>query len=75
MRWVFAKGMWQPVKQDFENKEELPFSCSCEDIQRCWNRVVKQQGVRLDMFCFIILSYYHVNLVLYKPSVASRTIN
>ena len=25
------------------------------------------------MFCFIILSYCHVNLVIYKPSVASRT--
>ncbi|KAL8157986.1 hypothetical protein AgCh_002623 [Apium graveolens] len=36
MRQVFAKGMWQSVKQDFENKEALPFPCKCGDIQRCW---------------------------------------
>ena len=75
MRWVFAKGMWQPVKQEFENKEALPFPCYNKDIQRCWNRVVKLHVVRLDMFCFIILCYCHVNLVIYKPSVTSGTIN
>ena len=49
------------------------FHASYEDFQRCWNRVMKQHGVRLDRFYFITLSYYHVNLVIYKPSVASGT--
>ena len=58
----------------FENKEALPFPCYYEDIQRCWNRVIKQHSIRLDRFCFIILSYYCVILVIYKPRVAIRTI-
>ena len=56
----------------FENKEALPFPCYYEDIQRCWNRVVKPHSIRLDRFYFIILSYYCVILVIYKPRVASR---
>ncbi|KAL8156871.1 hypothetical protein AgCh_001827 [Apium graveolens] len=32
----------------FENKEALPFPCYYEDIQSCWNKVMKQHSIRLD---------------------------
>ncbi|KAL8119145.1 hypothetical protein AgCh_016598 [Apium graveolens] len=31
-----------------ENKEALPFPCYYEDIQRCWNGVMKYYSIRLD---------------------------